>query len=175
MIFPERVFGMSATMRTWRGRAIAPIAATMCSLIRAAISSCVRAGFERDESLGQYAFHGIPYAHHRRLGNAATGKACGFELLGAQPMASHVDDIVNPPENAVVAVFGTNGAVAGKIRPVAPVLACRITVVARVIGFHEAFVIAPDREHTPGPGIADAEIPRLARAGGLSPRPPRRK
>src|SRR5919197_6148780 len=77
-------------------------------------------------------------------------------------MPGHVDHVVDPAEDAVVAVLCLHRAVAGHVGPVAPILALRVLAVARVIDPHEAVRILPDRLHDAGPRIADADVAGLA-------------
>src|SRR5205823_7343441 len=53
-----------------------------------------------------------------------------------------------------------------EVRPVAPVLAFRISAILRVVLFDEAIVVAPNGLHDAGPRIPNADIARFARAGG---------
>src|SRR4029077_13441785 len=69
-------------------------------------------------------------------------------------------------QDAVVAVRRLQGAIAAQEGPVAPVLAARILIVLGEIGLDIAIAIAPDRLHDARPGIADADVARLAGALG---------
>src|SRR5262245_23438871 len=80
-------------------------------------------------------------------------------------MTGDVDHVVNPAEDAVVAVGSKHRSVGGEIRPVAPVLAVRVLAELRVVLADEPFVVVQDRLHDAGPGIADAEIARSPRTG----------
>src|SRR5260370_38088128 len=80
-------------------------------------------------------------------------------------MASHVDNVVDAPEDAVITVCWQDGAIGGVIRPVAPVLALRVLAVLLVVLIDEALRIAPDGLHDAGPGISNTNIPRCVGAG----------
>src|SRR2546428_4279959 len=84
-------------------------------------------------------------------------------------MAAQVEVTVGPPQDSEVTIFSLDCAVAGEIRPVAPVLALRILVVLRVVRFHEAIGILPDCLHDSGPWIANADIARLSAWWNLFP------
>src|SRR5207302_5660506 len=86
-------------------------------------------------------------------------------FLGAEPVPGDVDDIVDAAEDAVITVLRLHRAVARHVRPVAPVLAFGVLAVTRVVHAHEAVRISPDGLHDAGPGIADADVARLARTG----------
>src|SRR6266852_1115208 len=73
-------------------------------------------------------------------------------------MAGHVNHVIDPAKNAVIAVSGKHSAVCGVIWPVVPILALRIFVVLLVVLIHESLRIAPDGLHDSGPRIANANI-----------------
>jgi len=99
------------------------------------------------------------------FGDFWDAKAGGFDFLGAEAMAGDVDDVVYPTEDAVVAVGGERGAVAGKVRPVLPLFAFGVLAIFFVILLHEAIGITPDGLHDAGPGIANADVSRGVFAG----------
>src|SRR6267154_6320840 len=81
-------------------------------------------------------------------------------------MAGHIDYVVDPSKNSVVAVGGKHRAIRSVIGPILPIFALRILVVLFVVLTHEALRIAPNRLHDSRPGIANANIPGGARASG---------
>src|SRR6266498_3006231 len=78
-------------------------------------------------------------------------------------MAGDVDHVVDAAEDSKVTVRRLHRAVTRQVRPVAPVLALGITAVARVVLPHVAIRVLPDGLERAGPGVADADIARLAR------------
>ena len=58
--------------------------------------------------------------------------------------------------------------VAGKARPVAPVLALRVSAILGVIGLHVALAVAPDGLERARPRVRDADVSSHARALRLS-------
>src|SRR5436309_1084005 len=78
-------------------------------------------------------------------------------------MAGDVDHVVDATEDAVIAVGRLHRAVAGEIRPIAPVLAVPPLAIARIILRDEAVWIAPDRLENPRPRVLDADVAGLAR------------
>src|SRR5690349_20251789 len=100
-----------------------------------------------------------------RLRHFGHGEAGRFNLFGAEAVAGNVDYVVHAPKNAEVAVAGKQSAVAGEVRPVAPILARRILAILRVVLLHEAVGIAPDSLHDARPGVAYADVSRRVIAG----------
>src|SRR5439155_20075518 len=96
----------------------------------------------------------------RGLGDVADDEARRLQLLRAEAMPGDVDDVVDAAEDAEVAVIGADGAVAGEVRPVAPVLRAPIAAVPHVIRGHEAGGVAPDRLQDARPRIANADVSR---------------
>src|SRR5580692_13213987 len=80
-------------------------------------------------------------------------------------MASHIDDVINPAENAEIAVRGQYSSIRRKIRPVTPILAVGVLAVFFVVLADEAVAIPPDGLHDSRPGIADTDIPCFVRSG----------
>src|SRR5206468_11236756 len=103
--------------------------------------------------------------HHRRLDDLGNEQCRRFDFLRAQAVPGDVDDIVDAAKDAVITVLRLHRAVARHVRPVAPVLAFGALAVTRVVHAHEAVRISPDGLHDAGPGIADADVARLARTG----------
>src|SRR5699024_10332296 len=115
------------------------------------------AGTERAVDLRHGALDVVGNGHHSGFADFRHGHAGGFDLLGAEAVAGDVDDVVDAAQHAHVAVLGDHGAVAGDVRPVAPVLAVLVAVLA-VVGLDEALVVAPDGQHARRPRIADAQV-----------------
>src|SRR6516164_2819048 len=65
---------------------------------------------------------------------------------------------------AASATSGTVRAVIGEVWPVAPVRAVRVLVVLPEVGGQEPLRVAPHRLEDAGPGVADADVARLAAA-----------
>src|SRR6266540_620948 len=80
-------------------------------------------------------------------------------------MPGDVDHVVDPAEDAEIAVGGLDSAVAREIRPVAPVGALLVPAVLLVVGLDEPLGLAPDRLEDPGPRVANADV-----AGPAAPR-----
>src|SRR6266545_2772056 len=74
----------------------------------------------------------------------------------------HLD---RPAEDPEVAIGRLDSAVAGEVRPVAPVLALSVAAVLLVVGLHEPIGLAPDCLEDPGPGVADADVAGTAAPG----------
>src|SRR5262249_40421646 len=104
--------------------------------------------------------------HHGRFRDLLHGQAGGFQLLGAQTVASHVDDVIHPAQNAIVAVLRLHGAITGEVGPVTPVFAVLIAAIFGIVRRDKALAITPDGLETAWPGIAYTDIPGFARAGG---------
>src|SRR5262245_1285313 len=100
---------------------------------------------ERDVDLGNAALDVVHDRNDCGLRDLRNGQASGLELLGAQPMARHVDHVVDAPENPEVAVGGEHSAVGREVRPVAPVRALRVSAVLGVVLLGEAVRVSPDR------------------------------
>src|SRR5581483_7760879 len=125
----------------------------------------VHAGLEGDVDLGYATFHFVHYRNDGGFGHIAAGEAGRLQFLGAQAVAGDVDHVIDAPEDADVAVGGLHGAVAGVVRPVAPVFAPGIAVVLGVVLPDEALAVAPDGLENSRPRITDTDVARLARAG----------
>src|SRR5260370_35145665 len=99
------------------------------------------------------------------VGNSGYGEGSGFDVVGAEPMTGHVDDVVDAAENAVVAVGGKNGAIGGVVRPVAPIFTLWVFAVLLIVLSDEALRIAPNRLHDARPGISNTNISGSVGAG----------
>src|SRR5215471_17735624 len=73
-------------------------------------------------------------------------------------MPSHIDHVVDTPEDPEVAVGRLDCPVASEVRPVTPVLAVLVPTVLRVVDLHEALGLTPDCLEDAGPGVADADV-----------------
>jgi hypothetical protein len=120
-----------------------------------------QSGFEGHVHLHRPAAELVHDGHGGGLGDLGHGQRGGFEFLGAQAVPGDVDDVVDPAEDAEVAVGGLDGAVAGEVGPVG---ARRVAAVLVVVDLHEPFGLAgltrtalalrsvvprPSRVHTP--------------------------
>src|SRR5438046_916141 len=76
-------------------------------------------------------------------------------------MPGDVDDVVDTAEDPEVAVSGLNGAVAGEVRPVLPLLPIFVLGVFCLISLHETGGNLPDRLHYSPPLISDSDVARL--------------
>src|SRR5580700_6150167 len=91
------------------------------------------AGLERDVHLDHAAPDVVDDRDRGGLRDLVHRKRDGLELLGAEPVAGHVDHVVDAAEDPEVAVGRLGGAVAGEVRPVVPVGGVRVLVVLGVV------------------------------------------
>ena len=168
---------MSGTIHTFFGRAILPISVSIAVADLAARSPCSasKPGLSETYISTDPAADVVDHRDRGRLGDLRHGERGRLDLLGAQPVPGHVDHVVDPAEDPEVAVGGLHRAVAGEVRPVAPVLAVRVLVVLRVVGVDEPLGLAPDRLEDARPRVADADVARLAAAASGPRRRPRRR
>src|SRR5438034_2539604 len=124
----------------------------------------LEARLERYVYLDEAAADVVDDRHRGRLGDLGHGERGRLDLLGAQPVPGHVDHVVHAAQDPVVPVGGLHGAVVAEVRPVPPVRAVRVLVVLAVIGVEVPLGITPDRLEDAGPGVADADVARLAAA-----------
>src|SRR6516165_206263 len=80
-------------------------------------------------------------------------------------MPGHVDHVIDPAQDTIVAISGLHCAIVTEVRPVMPVLALRVFAVLAVVGCDVAVRISPDRLEDSRPRVADADIPGPAGAG----------
>ena len=153
MILPERVFGSSLTMKTWRGRAIAPIC---CGDVRAqhvarrlVVGAPARPGWPCRITNATTAWPVVSSDAPTTAASAVHGCATsdGLDLGGREPVARHVHDVVDAAEQPDVAVFVAAGAVAGEVL-VAELLP---------VGLLEALGVAPDAAEHRRPRLGDHE------------------
>src|SRR5262249_14415020 len=97
-----------------------------------------------------------------RFGDLLDEQTCRLDLLGAEPVAGHVDDVVDPTKDAIVTVLRLQGAVIREIGPVPPILAVWVLAVSLVVLLHEAIWVLPNLREVPGRGIRDADVARAA-------------
>src|SRR5260221_2473242 len=93
------------------------------------------AGLERNVNLRYPPAHLIHHRHHRGFRDLIDGEAGGFQFLGSETMAGHVDYVVDAAQAPVAAVGGLHRAVRTEAWPSAPVLSfcrCATFAVARV-------------------------------------------
>src|SRR5260370_9971949 len=79
-------------------------------------------------------------------------------------MPGHVDDVVDSTQDAIVAVGRLQSAVAGHVRPVAPVPTVPVLAVPRVVLLDVAIGVLPDRLKRARPGVLDTDISGAAGA-----------
>src|SRR5262249_22326741 len=68
---------------------------------------------------------------------------------GPEPVAGHIDDVINTAGDPVIAVGVAPAAVAGEVA----------AWIGGEVGLHEALVVAVDGAHLPRPRIGDAQVP----------------
>ena len=105
----------------------------------------------------------IGTAHHGRLGHGAVAHQGRFDFHRAQPVARHIDDVINPAHHPEVAIGVAAGPIAGKIEPAA-IGGANFFPVALA----EALGIAMDRAHHPRPGTAHGQVAPLIRPLGVA-------
>ena len=129
MIFPDRVFGTSATNRMSSGRAMEPIFFTTCSLSSATSAGLAALPFLEDhEGRNCLTLHVVETSDDRGLRDFRMIHERALDLHRADAMAGHVDDVVYASEHPEVAVFVPLGPIAREVRgaiPLAPVPASR--------------------------------------------------
>ena len=146
MIFPDRVLGMSGTIQTFFGRAILPISVSIagghlvCHLVARLVSR-----LERDVHLDHPAADVVDHRNRGGLGDLGHGQRGGLELLGAQPVPGHVDDVVDPAQDPDVAVRRLEGAVTAQYGQSCQSLLSGLDVVLAEVHVDEALGLAPDR------------------------------
>ena len=87
-------------------------------------------------------------ADHRRFRHAFMQHQRAFDFRRSHAVARHVNDVVHPARDPVIAVRVPPRAVAGRI----------FAGEGREIGLKEAVMIAPDRPHLPRPASCDDQI-----------------
>src|SRR5271157_5478765 len=125
----------------------------------------LKARREGDVDVGHLAPQVVFAWDDRSLGHLGYLEAAGFDLLGAQTVASDVNHVVHATEDAVVAVRRLHGRVTGQVRPVLPVLAVPVLAVLAVVRPDVAIAVAPEGLQTPRPRVADADVTGLVGAG----------
>src|SRR5262249_47257810 len=100
---------------------------------------------QRYVEIRDLAFDFVSGRNHCRLGDLLNKQAGGLAPLGPKPMPGPVDDIIDSTKDAIIAICRLQSAVAGHVRPVAPVTACSVLAVARVVLLDEAIGVLPDR------------------------------
>src|SRR5271166_3642681 len=120
--------------------------------------------FQRHVEIGGPAFDFVFRRYHCRFGDLLHEQAGRLDLLGPEPVPGDVDDVVDPAQDAIVAVSRLQGTVIGEIGPVPPVLAVRVLAIPPVVCLDEAIRVLPDRLEYSGPRVLDADVPRAPRA-----------
>ena len=124
----------------------------------------LHARLERYVDLHRPSSQVVDNRHRGGFGNLLDCQAGGLELLGAQPVPGNIDHVVDASQDAEVAVLRQQGAVAGEVWPVVPVLAALLPVVFGVIRRHESIRVSVDGLEDARPGVADRDVARLAAA-----------
>ena len=119
MILPERVLGRPGAhwIRSGRGdRADSPCASHWTSFL-AQLLARLLPGDQGDVGVDALALEVVGIADHRRLGDPSRAADQGALDLRAvpHPVARHVDHVVDPPGDPVVAVLVPAAAVAGEV------------------------------------------------------------
>src|SRR5271166_1007641 len=78
----------------------------------------LEARLEGDVDLDDPAADVVDDGYRGRLGDLGHGERGRLDLLGAQPVAGHVDHVVDPAQDPVVPVGRLHRAVVGEVRPV---------------------------------------------------------
>tara|TARA_B100000674_G_scaffold477395_1_gene472885 strand:- start:109651 stop:110247 length:597 start_codon:yes stop_codon:yes gene_type:complete len=86
--------------------------------------------------------------HHRRFRHLMVSHQSTFNLCGAQAVAGHVDHIVDPAGNPVIAILIAAGTIPGAI----------LAGEGGEIGLHKAFMIPPQGTHLARPTVGNHQI-----------------
>ena len=168
MILPDRVLGMSGTIHTFFGRAILPITVSIAVDDLGLHPGRLDAGLQRDVDLHHPAADVVDDRDGSGLGDLGDRQRRRLELLGAEAVTGDVDDVVDPAQDAEVAVRRLERAVAGEVRPVVPVLAVRILVVLAVVASRNRSGCPQIVCMMPGHGLRMQMLPALPLPFGIS-------
>ena len=132
MILPLRVLGSEAVKRMSSGTASAPISLRTCFFSSSRKRFARLAAFEHDEHRHGVSLQFVRAAHRGGFGHGGMADQRAFDFDRAQPMAGHVQHVVDAPHDPVVAVGIAAGVVAGQIhvRHLRPILLLVALVVA---------------------------------------------
>src|SRR5262249_34134980 len=114
--------------------------------------------FQRYVEVRDLAFDLISGGDHGRLGDFINQQTGGLDFLGPEPVPGNVDDVINSTQDAIVAVGCLQSAVAGHVRPVAPVATVPILTIPRVVLVDVAIWVLPDRLKRARPGVLNTDI-----------------
>jgi hypothetical protein len=149
MILPERVLGRPGAHCRTSGRSNrADFLADVGDQFLAQRLGRFDADFQGDIGVNTLTLDVVREADHGRFGDRRMQHQRRFDLGGAHAVTGHVDHIVHPPGDPVIAVLIAAGAVAGEVQP----------LVHREVGFDKARVIAVHGAHDPRPGAGDHQI-----------------
>ena len=116
MIFPDLVLGRSSAQMIRPGRASLPIWRPTCSRsVRLQVGLACDAGAQGDVGHHRLAGQVVGGRDDRGLGDRGVRDEGRFDLGGGQPVAGHVDHVVDPPGDPEIAVLVAPCAVAGEI------------------------------------------------------------
>src|SRR5262245_22143236 len=101
--------------------------------------------FQRYVEVRDLPFDLVSGGDHGRLGDLINQQTGGLDFLGPEPVPGNVDDVINSTQDAIVAVGCLQSAVAGHVRPVAPVATVPILTIPRVVLVDVAIWVLPDR------------------------------
>ena len=116
MILPLRVLGSAWVKRMSSGRASEPI--SLATHSRSSSLSCgdgLMTAFQRNKGGDGLPFQVVRAADDGGLSHLGVGHQRGLHFHGAQPVPAHVDDVVDPAHQPVVAILVHPGAVAGEV------------------------------------------------------------
>src|SRR5690606_21125521 len=111
-----------------------------------------------DVAIDALALDGVRIADHGGFGYLVMGHQRRFHLRRAHAVARHVDDVVDPAGDPVIAVGVAPAAVAGEV-------AARI---GGEIGVDEALMVAEHRAHHARPRLPDAQIAAALALDGVT-------
>ena len=119
MILPLRVLGRASVNRMSSGRASAPISLTTCARNSSrSLSSPLRPPSSVTNATTACPFISSGRPTHRRLRHRRVRDQRAFDFHRAQPMARHVDHVVDAAHDPEVAVLVATRAVAGEVAAV---------------------------------------------------------
>ena len=133
MILPERVLGRPGENWIWSGAANGPISFLhVRDQLLAQLLARLIALDQRDVAVDALALDVVRIADHGGLGHLGMRDQRQFHLRRAEPVARHVDHVVDAAGDPVVAVLVAPAAVAGEVH----------ALVGGEVGLHEALVVA---------------------------------
>ena len=103
---------------------------------------------QRDIGVNTLALDVMRHANHGGFRNRRVRHQRAFNLGRAHAVAGHVNHVIHAAGDPVIAIGITPRAIAGEIH----------ALEGGKIGLHEAFMVAINRAHLPGPAIQDHQI-----------------